>query len=159
MATKKLTRRVAKRITTTAKDVASSTIAANNAYLLEYFNKHGWPTSGKRRKLSEAEIAGIRQFAADINLKNRSKNPAPTQEEIEAFIAQVDEVTLFAEPAYGRRPSMKDWEGGKDFRAYEPRWKGGTYFSIRDAQLIYDSGYRKIIIGGTEGFDIDLVVR
>jgi hypothetical protein len=40
-----------------------------------------------------------------------------------------------------------------------PVWHGGPYFSIRDAERIYDLGYRQIVIGGHDGFTVDLVMQ
>ena len=67
---------------------------------------------------------------------------------------------LYAEGAYGRKPTVKDWESGRDFHAINPPiWKGTTYFSISEAEFIYSLGYKKIVFGGKEGFDVELVMR
>ena len=67
---------------------------------------------------------------------------------------------LYAEAAYGRAPTIEDWDAGKDFKATNPPiWKGGLYFSIRDVDYIHSLGYRRISIGGAEGFDVDLVTN
>lgn len=82
-----------------------------------------------------------------------------TQEEISKFVKRMDRETLYASAAYGRRPRITDWEKGLDFKAHNPRWVGGPYFSIRDADRIYAEGYRRIVVGGGEGFDVDLVME
>jgi hypothetical protein len=92
--------------------------------------------------------------------KRRRKNAVPSMEEIQSFVSAHDAVTLYARGAYGRRPSVKDWENGKDFEAINPdKWNGGPYFSVSNAQAIYDLGSRKIVFGGAEGFDVDLVMN
>lgn len=91
----------------------------------------------------------------------RRRNAA-SQDEINAFVRNLEKTTLFAEGAYGRRPTIKDWNAGKDFRVLGdpgPQWVGGQYFSNRDAETIYDMGYRRIVFGGAEGFDVELVMR
>lgn len=114
----------------------------------------------RRRTLSEAEIREIKQSAAEWNMNKPRRKNAASQAEINKFVADMDEVTLYASAAYGRRPSIRDWQNGKDFFAVNPqRWNGGPYFSIRDVQRIYDLGYRKIIFGGAEGFDVELVMQ
>jgi hypothetical protein len=68
--------------------------------------------------------------------------------------------TLYATGAYGRRPTIKDWKDGRDFFAVNPPiWKGTEFFSIGEAEFIYDLGYRKIVFGGKEGFDVELVMN
>ena len=68
--------------------------------------------------------------------------------------------TLYATGAYGRKPTIKDWNDGKDFFAVNPPiWKGTEFFSISEAEFIYDLGYRKIVFGGKEGFDVELVMN
>lgn len=110
-----------------------------------------------RRKNTDPKYSVHIDMGESVHQGDYQQNPA-SQEEINKFVEDLDEVTLYASSAYGRRPSVKDWESGKDFKAIAPqRWVGGPYFSIRDAQRIYDLGYRKIIVGGHEGFDIDLV--
>lgn len=125
------------------------------------------------RELSEAEIRELRNTAAEWRQRaatvgkqrthavKRRKNAVPPQEEINRYVAKMDREILYATGAYGRKPTVKDWRGGKDFMVVEagPMWPGGTYFSIRDVEQIYGLGYRKIVFGGTEGFDVDLVME
>lgn len=67
---------------------------------------------------------------------------------------------LYAKGAYGRKPTVKDWEDGKDFEAVNPPiWKGTHYFSIGEAEFIYSLGYKRIVFGGNEGFDVELVMK
>lgn len=121
------------------------------------------------RELSEAEIAALRQSAAEWRQraatavpikKRRRKNAVPSQEDVNQYVARMDSITVYAAGAYGRKPTVKDWKAGKDFMVVEggPRWPGGTYFSIRDAEKLYGMGYRKIVFGGGEGFDVELVM-
>jgi len=79
---------------------------------------------------------------------------------MEKHLLAIDSSTLFADGAYGKMPTLADWEAGKDFVALDPpTWKGGRYFSIRDTATIHGLGYRKIVFGGAEGFDVDLVMQ
>lgn len=97
----------------------------------------------------------------------RKKNPPLSKKmqdidrDMAAHVARLDHEILYAMPSvYGRRTGPKDWEGGKDFIAMNPPvWHGGPYFSVRDAQRIYDLGYRQIVIGGHDGFTVDLVIQ
>lgn len=114
---------------------------------------------------ANAELARMGKLFATKHVQKpprthgRLKNAA-SQEEINQFVKQHDAVTLYASGAYGRRPTVKDWEAGKDFMAVNPAvWEGGPYFSIRDVETIYGLGYTKIIFGGAEGFDVDLVMQ
>lgn len=99
------------------------------------------------------------------NLRKR-KNPGvpiarlkQIDREMSAHVAKTDREVLYGMGAYGRQPSLADWQDGKDFEAYHPpTWIGGPYFSVRDVDRIYALGYRKIVFGGTEGFIIDLVL-
>ena len=81
--------------------------------------------------------------------------------DVSAHVARMDEEILYAMPSmYGRRTGPTDWEAGKDFIAMNPPvWHGGPYFSVRDAERIYELGYRQIVIGGHDGFTVDLVMQ
>ncbi len=89
--------------------------------------------------------------------KARRRNGVMLAESTRA--AEVTDI-LYAAGAYGRRPSPKDWAEGKDFYAIDPPvWKGTRYFSISEAEFIYGLGYRRIVFGGDEGFDVELVMN
>ncbi len=49
--------------------------------------------------------------------------------------------------AYGREPTLADWQAGKDFKI-----KGGPYFSIRDLAQIKDYGTEQIVFLNNRGF-------
>ncbi len=91
--------------------------------------------------------------------RSRQKNAVETRKTAATWETLASEV-LFAEGAYGRKPTIEDWQDGKDFFALNPPiWKGGLYFSIGESDFIYGLGYRKIMFGGHEGFDVDLVME
>lgn len=109
-------------------------------------------------RMSREEAAAVARKRV-AGQKRRRKNAA-SQEEVNKFVADFDSETLYARGAYGRRPTVKDWQAGKDFEALNPeRWKGGPYFSVRNAEQIYELGYRRIVFGGAEGFTVDLVMQ
>ncbi len=84
----------------------------------------------------------------------------PDSEQVAEYVRQHDKDVLYASGAYGRKPTVKDWEAGKDFRAINPPvWEGGQYFSVRDVERIYALGYTRIIFGGSEGFNVELVMQ
>lgn len=123
---------------------------------------------GKRRTRTALEAEARNKLEKELSIparvprkKNVSKERlAQIDADMAAHVAKTDSEVLYASSAYGRRPSAKDWQAGKDFMAINPPvWDGGPYFSIRDAERIYEWGYRKIIIGGVEGFDIELVMQ
>lgn len=97
--------------------------------------------------------------ARESNPKDWREGDKEGMAKMRAHLDKVDREVLFASGAYGRHPTLADWEGGKDFKAYQPRWKGGPYFSIRDVDRIYAEGYRTIAFGGHEGFNVELVVQ
>lgn len=93
---------------------------------------------------------------------SRKRNPISDAELEAIHLGKTEPVSdvLYAEGAYGRKPTIKDWEAGKDFHAINPPiWKGTTYFSISEAEFIYSLGYHHIIFGGDEGFEVELVMN
>lgn len=128
---------------------------------LQQMKRKGNPDQGDARysvhiDMGESVHAGERK---DNPEPGPAGGPIATQEEVNEYVRKMDEETLFASAAYGRKPSVKDWESGKDFKAHGHRWVGGPYFSIRDVDEIYRAGYRKIVVGGTEGFNVELVMQ
>lgn len=114
--------------------------------------------------IAERDARVKREEEEDARERKKNASPARLKQidaEMKAHLLKIDQEVLFADGAYGRKPTVKDWEGGKDFHAYHPTgdWVGGPYFSIRDAEKIYALGYRKIVFGGAEGFDVDLVMQ
>lgn len=139
------------------------------------FDKYVWAKKPTRFKCSNCQssflrLPGVRETKCpycDTSME-RASNPETgpagstiqTQAEVNEFVRKMNETTLFAAGAYGRTPKIKDWQNGKDFVALDPpKWEGGRYFSIRDVETIYNLGYRKIVFGGHEGFDVELVMQ
>lgn len=111
---------------------------------------------GSRRA---AQAAG--EFADASHVRAKNPKEFPDTKAMREYVRQHDAETLYASGAYGRKPSIKDWNAGKDFKAFNPgpNWVGGQYFSSRDAETLYGWGYRRIVFGGAEGFTVDLVMQ
>lgn len=116
-----------------------------------------------RRRRTLAKHRAERKVAMEE--RGRKKNASPEDDAasmaaMRDHLEKIDSEILFAEGAYGRKPTVQDWKNGKDFVALRSdKFVDNMYFNIEDVEMIYDLGYRKIVFGGAEGFDIDLVMQ
>lgn len=140
-----------------------------NEYIVEFYKDGVHQSSADYHTLggtSSDKADAVGTANDQLSRMGRMSNPKDWREgdkegmaKMRAHLDKIDAEVLFASGAYGRAPTLKDWQEGKDFKAYQPRWAGGPYFSVRDVEAIYAAGYRTIVFGGHEGFNVELVVQ